>query len=124
MKEMKFSCAYGKYEPLIDNLVEWFDEEGFETQKFTTDDDGILVQAAKRGSWRNFVGMSSALNVAFYNEDGEVLVKMGSGKWIDKAVIGTVSLFFFWPLSITTGIGVWQQLKLPDRINDIIEQNL
>ena len=120
----KFAGKAGQYEPLIDELIDWLNSGGFQTQKFMTEDNGIVIQLLKRGTWRNFVGMSSALNVVLYNTDGEITVKIGSGKWVDKAVIGAVSLVFFWPLSVTTGIGVWQQFKLPERIFTMVSQNL
>ena len=49
--------------------------------------------------------MSSALNVVFRHAGDSVQVEIGAGKWIDKAAVGTVSLFILWPLAVTAGIG-------------------
>jgi hypothetical protein len=43
-------------------------------------------------------------------------VQIGSGKWTDKAGIGTVEVFILWPLAITAGLGAWEQMKMPERI--------
>lgn len=60
--------------------------------------------------------MSSALNIVF-NQVGETVnVEIGAGRWVDKAIAGTVSLLVIWPLAITVCIGAWQQEKIPEKI--------
>ena len=34
---------------------------------------------------------------------------IGAGKWLDKAIAGTVSIFVLWPLAVTAGFGAWEQ---------------
>ena len=51
-------------------------------------------------------------------------VEIGAGKWVDKAAVGTVSLFILWPLAITAGMGAWEQMKLPERIFDYVGSRL
>jgi hypothetical protein len=90
--------------------------DGFSCQRLTTEDGGTLIQIERGGfgGWRKVVGMSSTLNVVFRHEGNAVQVEIGAGKWIDKAVVGTVSLFVLWPLTVTAGIGAWQQMKMPE----------
>jgi len=60
--------------------------------------------------------MSTSLNIVF-RQDGDILnVEIGAGKWIDKAAVGTVSMFILWPLAVTAGFGAWEQMKMPDRV--------
>jgi hypothetical protein len=43
-------------------------------------------------------------------------VEIGAGRWIDKATTGAVAYFILWPLAVASGIGAWQQVKMPGRV--------
>ena len=120
MQVTRYSCTKGEYELLIDNLTSWLNSAGYRTQRFMTEDNGILIQAVKYGLWRKFIGMSTAVNVVLHHAGSEITVETSVGSWLDKALVGTVSLFAICPLGITKACGVWQQLKLPERVNDVI----
>lgn len=111
-----FLCPRSRFQNLLLSIEGWLASEGFQHQQLQTEDGGILVQIEKAGGWRKVVGMSTALNIVFRQVDNTVNVEIGTGRWIDKAAVGTVSLFILWPLAITAGIGAWQQAKMPDRI--------
>ena len=68
-----------------------------------TENQSILLQIKKRGGWRNYVGMATSLNVLFHQSGDTLTVEIGAGKWIDKAAVGTVSMFVLWPLAVTAG---------------------
>ncbi|MCP4002265.1 MAG: hypothetical protein GY727_15250, partial [Gammaproteobacteria bacterium] len=93
-------------------------------QQIITEDEDILLQIAKKGTWRKFTGKSTALNIVFKQTKGNLTVEIGAGRWIDKAAVGTVSMFVLWPLAVTSGIGAWQQIKTPDKVFDFIENRL
>lgn len=107
---------------LIRNLMGWFTGEGFATQQLRTEDGAVLLQIEKQGGWRKFTGMSTALNVVLRLQGDQLLVEIGAGRWIDKAAVGTVSLFILWPLAVTAAIGAWEQLNMPQRVFQRIEQ--
>ncbi len=102
----------------------WLNSQDFDTQQVNTDEDSILLQIKKRGSWRDLVGMATSLNIVFHSGEDTLTVEIGAGKWIDKAAVGTVSLLILWPLAITAGMGAWEQMKMPDRIFDYIGSRL
>ena len=79
-----------------------------------------MIQVKRRGGWRDFVGMSTSLNIVFNQSGDTLVVEIGAGKWIDKAAAGVVSIVILWPLAITAGFGAWEQMKMPDRIFDFI----
>jgi hypothetical protein len=101
---------------LGDHLLDWLEREDFTVQTLPTEDGGILVQIEKRGSWRNVVGMSTALNIVLDLEGEELRVEIGAGKWVDKAVVGAIGMFVLWPLAVTAAIGAWDQSKMPERV--------
>jgi hypothetical protein len=105
---------------LITSLNAWLSTESFQTQIMHTDDGATVVQVEKQGGWRKMVGMSTALNIVFRFADGRLLVEIGAGRWMDKAAVGTVSIFILWPLAVTAGIGAWQQMKMPERVYEQI----
>lgn len=108
--------------PLLDlydlecRLCDWLEREDFNTQVLETEEGDTLIQVEKQGSWRNLVGMSTALNIVLNQGDEELYVEIGAGKWVDKAAVGVVSLFILWPLAVTAALGAWEQTKMPERI--------
>ena len=120
----RFVCSTQMYHQMVDDLDGWLQQQNFCCQRLMPDGGGILLQVAQRGKWRKFVGMSTALNILIQQKDNTVTVEIGAGKWFDKKVVGTVSLFVLWPLAVTAGIGAWQQMKLPDKIFDYLGERL
>ncbi|HEX5884251.1 MAG TPA: TIR domain-containing protein [Pyrinomonadaceae bacterium] len=124
-KSRRYACSADDIPRLIGDVRSWLNSQDFDTQQMNTDDDSVLIQIKKRGSWRDYVGMATSLNIVFHRcEDETLTVEIGAGKWIDKAAVGTVSLFILWPLAITAGMGAWEQAKLPDRVFDYIGSRL
>jgi hypothetical protein len=123
-KTRRYACASGDTARLIADVKNWLDGQGFDCQQLSTERQGVLLQIKKRGGWRDFVGMSTSLNIAFNQADDTLTVEIGAGKWIDKAVVGTVSIFMLWPLAITAGFGAWEQTKMPDKVFDYIGSRL
>jgi TIR domain len=120
----RYACGQDDVPKVIVEVKNWLDTEGFDSQQMNTDDNGVLLQIKKRGSWRDFVGMATSLNIVFREADGLLTVEIGAGKWIDKAAVGTVSMFILWPLAVTAGFGAWEQMKMPDKIFGFIGNRL
>jgi hypothetical protein len=123
-KRRTYMCAANDTGRLIADIKVWLDEEGFDTQQMNAENQGLLLQIKKRGGWRDFVGMATSLNIVFHQSADALTVEIGAGKWIDKAAVGTVSLFILWPLAVTAGIGAWEQMKMPEKIFDFIGARL
>jgi hypothetical protein len=102
------------HQDLLSHLKSWFVDQDFEVQALRTDDGADLLQVAKKGNWRKFMGLSTALNVVVRCRDSDLSIEIGAGRWIDKAAAGTVSLFVLWPLAVTAAFGAWQQMKMPE----------
>jgi hypothetical protein len=109
---------------LIADVTRWLDAQGFDSQQMSTEVQSVLLQVKKRGGWRDFVGMSTSLNIVFHQADETMTVEIGAGKWIDKAAVGTVSMFILWPLAVTAGFGAWEQMKMPEKVFDFIATRL
>jgi TIR domain-containing protein len=124
-KSRRYACSPDDVPRLMGDLRSWLNSQDFETQQMNTDNDSVLLQIKKRGGWRDYVGMATSLNIVFHAcEDDTLTVEIGAGKWIDKAAVGTVSLFILWPLAITAGIGAWEQMQMPEKIFDYIGSRL
>lgn len=120
----RYACAPDAAPHLIADVKAWLDSEGFDSQQLNAEGQSLLLQIKKRGGWRDLVGMSTSLNILFRQSGDTLSVEIGAGKWIDKAAVGTVSLFILWPLAVTAGIGAWEQMKMPDKIFDFIGSRL
>jgi hypothetical protein len=120
----RYVCKEANTLRLLHDLKSWLNSQGFDTQQVNADDDSLLLQIKKRGGWRDLVGMATSLNILFHQSDDTLTVEIGAGKWVDKAAVGTVSLFILWPLAITAGMGAWEQMKMPDKVFDFIGARL
>lgn len=120
----RYPCSSDDIPRVIGDVRGWLNSQDFDTQQVNTDEDSILLQVKKRGSWRDLVGMATSLNIVFHTSEDSLTVEIGAGKWIDKAAVGTVSLLILWPLAITAGMGAWEQMKLPDRVFDYVGSRL
>jgi hypothetical protein len=124
-KTRRYACSPDIMATIISDVRGWLNSQDFDTQQIQADQDSVLLQVKKRGNWRDYVGMATSLNIVFHPEQEDMLtVEIGAGKWIDKAAVGTVSLFILWPLAITAGIGAWEQMQMPDNIFDYIGSRL
>lgn len=62
-------------------------------------------------------GMDKAITVKLEKIDEDrVCVNIGESKWADKVGIMALSMIILWPLTITSGIGMYIQGKLPGEI--------
>lgn len=120
----RYGCPEEDAVRIIKDVKGWLDSEGFDTQQVSADDQSLLIQIKKRGGWRDLVGMATSLNILFHHSNDTLTVEIGAGKWVDKAAVGTVSLFILWPLAITAGMGAWEQMKMPDKIFDFVGNRL
>ncbi len=123
-KSRRYACAPSGTSQLIAEVTRWLDGQGFDSQQMSTEVQSVLLQVKKRGGWRDFVGMSTSLNIVFHQAENTLTVEIGAGKWIDKAAVGTVSMFILWPLAVTAGFGAWEQMKMPEKVFDFIASRL
>lgn len=123
-KSRRYICPATDNPRLIADVKRWLASQNFETQQMRTDDQASLLQIKKRGKWRDYVGMATALNIMFYQSGDTLTVQIGAGKWLDKVAAGTVSLFILWPLAIAAGFGAWEQMKMPEKVFDFIGSRL
>ncbi len=122
-----FPCTTEKFHGLLADLEDWLISQNFNCQQITGKDGGTIdkytvLQVAKKGGWRKFVGMGTALNIVLYQKPNHIIVEIGAGRWVDKATVGTVSMFVLWPLAFAAGFGAWQQIKLPKKIYQYISE--
>jgi len=120
----RYLCKEADLPRLISEVKAWLKSENFNATETDARDQGILLEIKKRGDWRKYVGMETALNILF-NQSGDTLtVEIGAGQWIDKAGAGAVGMFVFAPIALTAGYGMWEQSKMPDKIFDFIGSRL
>lgn len=101
-------------------------EQKMEVQVLKMEDGATLIQARSvGGKWKQIVGMDKVISVKFSNQGQNILfVEIGGGKWIDKGLVAGISLIVLWPLTVTSGIGMYNQAKLPEKILSCIRDYL
>ena len=130
-----FSCSQKQFDNLIKNLKTWFDQQSFQHQTIKKDEFSILIQIAKKGGWRQFTGMSQALNIQLTHQKQKLKVQLSGGKLIERlAPAGIIAVLEASLLPIEVSllpiigipivIGAWQQFKLPKEIISFISNKL
>lgn len=82
----------------------------------------ILQARARSGGFKQLVGMDKALTIRFTESGSTATVEFGEAKWGDKAAVMAVSMFILWPLTLTSGYGIYKQKKLPENIRKVLEE--
>ena len=116
-----YTLPESRFNEILDKVQDWLESQDFELQKVPVDDDTVFMQVRSKGGWKKFVGMATALSIHFDHANGQLKVSMGEGKWMGKVATGSISMFVLWPLAITTAVGVYSQMKLPEKIYDFID---
>ena len=100
--------------------------KGMDTQVINLEGDNMMLQARdKGGKWKQWIGMDKAITVKFEKADADrVSVNIGESKWADKVGIMALSMIILWPLTITSGIGMYIQGKLPGEIKKEVSSYL
>ncbi len=99
--------------------------EKMETQRVNGENsDYVALQARVRGGgWKQLIGMDKAITIRFIKvSSGEVRMEIGEAKWADKGGVMLLSMFVLWPLTITSGIGMYKQGSLPGKIRDVADK--
>ena len=96
----RFSIPGAQKKDLANRIAGFLQVEDYEVQVMPLDTGVILIQAAKKGGWRRLIGMKSASNILIEPAEGTTMVKIGAGKWLEKAATGAIGMIFFWPLKI------------------------
>lgn len=101
------------------------DDEKMETQRVMGDNGAYVALQArvKGGGWKQFVGMDKAITICFnWDSNNSVRMEIGEAKWVDKGGIMLLSMFVLWPLTITSGIGMYKQGSLPGKIRRVADE--
>lgn len=98
--------------------------KSMDTQAVSLEGGSIMLQARdKAGKWKQWIGMDKAITVNLVMvDDNRVSVNIGESKWMDKVGVMAVSMIVLWPLTITSGIGMYIQGKLPGEIRKEVQR--
>lgn len=111
-----FRIPEDEYESIASRIKTWLKGEEFEIQNFSAGDNKDVIQVRKKGQWRRYLGMSTALTVQLSYANQMLKVEVGQAHWAGKVATGAASWFVLWPLAVTTAVGVYDQLRTPDKI--------
>ena len=84
--------------------------------------NGYTVQCKgdANAEWTRFIGLDAAVTINLIPMNGDLIVEIGTGQWVEKLGIAAVGTVLFTPLLITSGIGAIRQMALPNEIFDFI----
>ncbi len=110
------------------HLLDWFDTEQYECQLLEMKEPSagyvLQVRESHDKKWQENVAALTGLDVAATVEligDGNLLkVRLGTSKWMEKAVVAGAGYFVFPVLLVTAGIGFYRQKRLLDEIDRVL----
>ncbi len=107
-----------------DHIQRKYEADGYQTQKLTFNEngaEGVVVQIRNTSDgWGSFlkkaVGCATCATLKMKKNGTDLDIEVGAGKWLDKSVVLTISMFVLWPLTITSGVGFYKQNKLLNQV--------
>lgn len=112
----------GKMIALADAIMRDYKADGYETQELEVKDDGhgnkgYIVQIRNTsenagGFLKKIIGCENCASLVLTAKGNDLEVKVGGGKWLDKAAVMGVSMIVLWPLLITATVGSFRQKAL------------
>ncbi|MBO0795217.1 MAG: zinc ribbon domain-containing protein [Ktedonobacteraceae bacterium] len=109
-------------ERIARDLMSALQAEGYQVQQFGNKEQ-MAVQMRKGGDFEAFLGLQAALTVTLQKSPEGVVAVAGQQKWLDKAAVGAIGLFFppLWPLTLTAGVGVFRQAGIEAEIFQLLD---
>ena len=97
--------------------------ENMNCQVLESDMGEYIVQGrAQNGRMTQWVGLDKAITVRLIpGQNSAVIVEIGKGEWLKKSLTMATSMFILWPLAVTSGVGMFKQGKLPQKIDRAIQ---
>lgn len=83
-----------------------------------------VLQARKSNTLLDLTGLSQALTIRVFTENGGTKAEIGMQKWLDKAAIAAITYILFFPLIALPIIGAYSQYKLTEGAWDTIEKHI
>ena len=110
---------------LLRELRVLFDADtAFEVQTMQVSSTAI-IQARKTSTLRDLMGLSAALTIKVTPDAGGTRVEIGMQKWLDKAAVAAVAVFFSAGLLLALpALGAYWQYKLTEDAWKIIEAHV
>lgn len=122
MESRNYPGVEADIELLIGEL-RWLFDSDYEVQTMNLGNVSVL-QARKSSTLLDITGLSQALTVKVFTENGGTKVEMGMQKWLDKAAVGAVTYLLFLPLIALPLIGAYTQYKLTERAWKVVEDHI
>src|SRR5713226_5480718 len=110
-------------ELLATNLENIYRAQGYQAQHIGNNNQ-VMVQLKKGSDFEALIGLQAALSVILQRSGGGLLAMIGQQKWMDKAAVGAVGIFFapvLWPLMITAGAGAIRQASLGNQVLNVVD---
>ncbi|HYP52519.1 MAG TPA: zinc ribbon domain-containing protein [Pyrinomonadaceae bacterium] len=99
-------------------------DEAYEVQTMQMAATAVL-QARKSGTLRDLTGLSAALTIKVTPEHGGTRVEIGMQKWLDKAAVAAVAVFFSMGLLLALpALGAYWQYKITEDAWKLIEAHI
>ncbi len=108
---------------IFDSLKSFLNANGYFVQEFKKG-NGLIFQVKKGGGFKTLLGLATATNITIDLFENYFTVSFSEGKWADKAAVAGVSMFILWPLLITSAVGAYKQIELPNKIIDFLNREV
>ena len=109
----------------LSHVVEGYltNSESMNCQVLRSESGEYIVQGrAQNGKFTQWVGLDKAITVRLIpGQNNSVIVEIGKGEWLKKSLTMATSMFVLWPLAVTSGVGMFKQGKLPQKIDRAIQ---
>lgn len=107
--------------PVAHELIQHFQERGFEVTGAQNEKSGWDVSITKGGMFKAVLGLKTALKIEIQPQPGATLVRAGTGIFGRQAVPTAITMLVFWPVLLSQMWGLIRQANLDDEAIKVIE---
>lgn len=110
--------------PVANDVVQHFQQMGYETASSRTLTGGWDVSITKGGIFKAVIGTKTALKIEITTGANQTEVRASVGIFGLQAIPSAISLLLFWPLLATQIFGLVRQARLDDEAISCVETSL
>jgi hypothetical protein len=119
MKTITFHVSLIGSIGIVNSLKSFLLLNDYSVQEFKTS-NGLILQVKKGSDFKKLLGLGIARDITITQFKNHFTISFSKGECLYKAFIGAIGLSLFWPFFITSIVGAYKQVQLPNKIIEFI----
>ena len=110
--------------PVAQDVMRHFESQDYEVSETPIPTGGVQVSIRRGGTFKDIIGMKTALNIKIEPQANGTRVEAGVGIFGQQAIPTAITLLVFWPVIIAQVWNMAQEAKLDEEALGVAEESL